>query len=49
MMVHKQVDRDKMQMSTMAKIILAEDDDDMRRFLVKALEKAGLWRRGQRL
>ena len=26
---------------TMAKIILAEDDDDMRRFLVKALEKAG--------
>ena len=25
----------------MAKIILAEDDDDMRRFLVKALEKAG--------
>jgi two-component system cell cycle response regulator CpdR len=41
MMVHKQVDRDKMQTSTMAKIILAEDDDDMRRFLVKALEKAG--------
>ena len=41
MMVHKQADRDKMQMSTMAKIILAEDDDDMRRFLVKALEKAG--------
>ena len=27
--------------ATMAKIILAEDDDDMRRFLVKALEKAG--------
>ena len=26
---------------SMAKIILAEDDDDMRRFLVKALEKAG--------
>ena len=26
---------------TMAKIILAEDDDDIRRFLVKALEKAG--------
>jgi two-component system, cell cycle response regulator CpdR len=26
---------------TMAKIILAEDDEDMRRFLVKALEKAG--------
>ena len=26
---------------TMAKIILAEDDNDMRRFLVKALEKAG--------
>ena len=25
----------------MAKIILAEDDEDMRRFLVKALEKAG--------
>jgi two-component system, cell cycle response regulator CpdR len=25
----------------MAKIILAEDDNDMRRFLVKALEKAG--------
>jgi two-component system cell cycle response regulator CpdR len=23
------------------RIILAEDDDDMRRFLVKALEKAG--------
>ena len=41
MMVHKQADRDKMQISTMAKIILAEDDDDMRRFLVKALEKAG--------
>jgi two-component system cell cycle response regulator CpdR len=31
----------KMQTGTMAKIILAEDDDDMRRFLVKALEKAG--------
>ncbi len=30
-----------MQSDTMAKIILAEDDDDMRRFLVKALEKAG--------
>ena len=30
-----------MQTNTMAKIILAEDDDDMRRFLVKALEKAG--------
>lgn len=27
--------------AAMAKIILAEDDDDMRRFLVKALEKAG--------
>jgi two-component system cell cycle response regulator CpdR len=26
---------------SMAKIILAEDDNDMRRFLVKALEKAG--------
>jgi two-component system, cell cycle response regulator CpdR len=25
----------------MNKILLAEDDDDMRRFLVKALEKAG--------
>ena len=25
----------------MAKILLAEDDDDMRRFLVRALEKAG--------
>ena len=41
MMVHKQAVRDKMQTDTMAKIILAEDDDDMRRFLVKALEKAG--------
>ena len=30
-----------MKPSTMAKIILAEDDNDMRRFLVKALEKAG--------
>ena len=30
-----------MTVATMAKIILAEDDDDMRRFLVKALEKAG--------
>ena len=30
-----------MSIKTMAKIILAEDDDDMRRFLVKALEKAG--------
>jgi two-component system, cell cycle response regulator CpdR len=27
--------------SFMVKIILAEDDDDLRRFLVKALEKAG--------
>src|SRR5262245_47063884 len=26
---------------TMAKIILAEDDNDMRRFLVKALQNAG--------
>ena len=26
---------------TMARILLAEDDDDMRRFLVKALERAG--------
>jgi two-component system cell cycle response regulator CpdR len=41
MMVHKQAGRDKMHTNTMAKIILAEDDDDMRRFLVKALEKAG--------
>jgi two-component system cell cycle response regulator CpdR len=41
MMVHKRTGRDKMQINTMAKIILAEDDDDMRRFLVKALEKAG--------
>jgi two-component system, cell cycle response regulator CpdR len=40
-MVHKRAGRDKMQINTMAKIILAEDDDDMRRFLVKALEKAG--------
>ena len=30
-----------MKSETMAKIILAEDDEDMRRFLVKALEKAG--------
>ena len=30
-----------MKSTTMARIILAEDDDDMRRFLVKALEKAG--------
>jgi two-component system, cell cycle response regulator CpdR len=30
-----------MKSATMAKIILAEDDNDMRRFLVKALEKAG--------
>ena len=30
-----------MSMKTMAKIILAEDEDDMRRVLVKALEKAG--------
>jgi two-component system cell cycle response regulator CpdR len=28
-------------MTAMAKILLAEDDDDMRNFLVKALEKAG--------
>jgi two-component system cell cycle response regulator CpdR len=41
MLVHKRAGRDKMQINTMAKIILAEDDDDMRRFLVKALEKAG--------
>ena len=30
-----------MTMKAMAKILLAEDDDDMRNFLVKALEKAG--------
>ena len=30
-----------MKSTTVAKIILAEDDNDMRRFLVKALEKAG--------
>ena len=30
-----------MKPSNMAKIILAEDDNDLRRFLVKALEKAG--------
>ena len=30
-----------MKSAAMAKIILAEDDEDMRRFLVKALEKAG--------
>ena len=30
-----------MTMRPMAKILLAEDDDDMRNFLVKALEKAG--------
>ena len=41
MIVHKEAGHDKMQSDTMAKIILAEDDDDMRRFLVKALEKAG--------
>lgn len=28
-------------MSSSMRILLAEDDDDMRRFLVKALEKAG--------
>jgi two-component system, cell cycle response regulator CpdR len=27
--------------NTMARILLAEDDEDLRRFLVKALEKAG--------
>ena len=41
MLVHKQAGHDKMIADTMAKIILAEDDEDMRRFLVKALEKAG--------
>jgi two-component system, cell cycle response regulator CpdR len=41
MLVHKQAGHVKMNASTMAKIILAEDDEDMRRFLVKALEKAG--------
>ena len=30
-----------MTIKTMAKILLAEDDDDMRNFLVKALQKAG--------
>lgn len=30
-----------MKPTAVAKIILAEDDNDMRRFLVKALEKAG--------
>jgi two-component system cell cycle response regulator CpdR len=30
-----------MTIKAMAKILLAEDDDDMRNFLVKALEKAG--------
>ena len=30
-----------MTMKAMAKILLAEDDDDMRNFLVKALQKAG--------
>ncbi len=30
-----------MKSTAVAKIILAEDDNDMRRFLVKALEKAG--------
>ena len=30
-----------MKAANMANIILAEDDNDMRRFLVKALEKAG--------
>ena len=30
-----------MRLDKMAKIILAEDDEDMRKFLVKALEKAG--------
>jgi two-component system, cell cycle response regulator CpdR len=32
---------DATQANKMAKIILAEDDEDMRRFLCKALEKAG--------
>ena len=41
LLVHKQAEHDKMNADTMAKIILAEDDEDMRRFLVKALEKAG--------
>jgi two-component system, cell cycle response regulator CpdR len=30
-----------MTMKAMARILLAEDDDDMRNFLVKALQKAG--------
>jgi len=29
------------EVETMARILLAEDDDDMRRFLARALEKAG--------
>jgi two-component system cell cycle response regulator CpdR len=33
--------REAANVASMAKILLAEDDDDMRRFLVKALEKAG--------
>jgi two-component system cell cycle response regulator CpdR len=41
LLVHKQAEHGKMIADTMAKIILAEDDEDMRRFLVKALEKAG--------
>ncbi len=40
-MVHKETGRDMVAKDIMAKIILAEDDEDMRRFLVKALEKAG--------
>jgi two-component system, cell cycle response regulator CpdR len=34
-------ERENMQDAKMARIILAEDDEDLRRFLVKALEKAG--------
>jgi two-component system, cell cycle response regulator CpdR len=34
-------DQDRKQKGAMVKIILAEDDADMRKFLVKALEKAG--------
>ena len=34
-----------MKPTAVAKIILAEDDNDMRRFLVKALEKAGRLKR----
>jgi two-component system, cell cycle response regulator CpdR len=35
------VNRNRELAQTMARILLAEDDDDLRRFLVKALENAG--------